>query len=61
MKFRKGDLIYLLLHLVVVILAIWLIAYLYNKVYEYHCDHIPINEAFKDTKCKNYFYESTED
>lgn len=44
-----GIAIILLLHLISV------------KIYEYNCDHIPITEAWKDDKCRDYFNRTSGD
>ena len=31
------------------------------KMYEYNCDHIPITEAWKDDKCRDYFNRTSGD
>ncbi len=37
---------------VVIILSLYFISV---KIYEYNCDHLPITEALKDDKCRDYF------
>ena len=41
--------------------VILLLHFINVKMYEYNCDHIPITEAWKDTKCVEYFHRTSGD
>lgn len=40
---------------------ILLLHFINVKMYEYNCDHIPITEAWKDDKCRDYFNRTSGD
>lgn len=40
---------------------ILLLHFISVKMYEYNCDHIPITEAWKDDKCRDYFNRTSGD
>lgn len=40
---------------------ILLLHFINVKMYEYNCDHIPIAEAWKDDKCRDYFNRTSGD
>ena len=61
MKIEKEDIIFILIGIIIGILIIFLGIYIGNKVYEYHCDHIPITQAWEDNQCKEYFKRTMED
>ena len=61
MKIKKTDIIYMLIGIIIVISVILFGIYISNKIYEYNCDHIPISQAWKDDRCKNYFNRTAGD
>lgn len=61
MDFEKRDFIYCVVAMICGALMILLVFLIKNKIYEYNCDHIPITEAWKDTKCVEYFHRTSGD
>ena len=55
MKLDRKDIMLCLGFMLIGIIMVLLIVFIYNKAYEYNCDHISITEAWKDQKCKAYF------
>ena len=41
----------------ILILLMVIINFVKEKIYEYSCNHVPITDAWKDNKCREYFYK----
>ena len=58
-RIKKGG--YILVGIIgmvmILILLVIIINFVKEKIYEYGCDHVPITDAWKDDKCKEYFYK----
>ena len=61
MKLDRKDIMLCFGFILIGIIMVLLIVFIYNKAYEYNCDHIPITEAWKDQKCRAYFERSMGD
>lgn len=61
MELDRKDIMLCLGFMLIGIIIVLLIVFIYNKAYEYNCDHISITEAWKDQKCKAYFERSMGD
>lgn len=58
-RIKKGE--YILIGIIgmvmILILLMVIINFVKEKIYEYSCDHVPITDALKDNKCREYFYK----
>lgn len=58
-RIKKGE--YILIGIIgmvmILILLMVIINFVKEKIYEYSCNHVPITDAWKDNKCREYFYK----
>ena len=61
MKLDRKDIMLCFGFILIGVVMTLFMMFIYNKAYEYNCDHISITEAWKDQKCKAYFERSIGD
>ena len=58
-RINKGE--YILIGIIgmvmILILLMVIINFVKEKIYEYSCNHVPITDAWKHNKCREYFYK----